>query len=79
MLDAAADPGQDPRQAGLRHQSLAAFVSDLDARYRNAKSAGATIVAHLHETECGERRYSARDLDGHHWLFSTHTRDVSPS
>jgi hypothetical protein len=27
----------------------------------------------------GERQYGARDLDGHHWLFSTHARDVSPT
>jgi uncharacterized glyoxalase superfamily protein PhnB len=26
----------------------------------------------------GERQYGARDLDGHHWLFATHARDVSP-
>jgi len=27
----------------------------------------------------GERQYGARDLDGHHWLFATHARDVSPA
>jgi hypothetical protein len=35
-------------------------------------------VEDLHETMYGERQYGARDLDGHHWLFSTHARDVSP-
>jgi uncharacterized glyoxalase superfamily protein PhnB len=33
--------------------------------------------AWVHETMYGERQYGARDLDGHHWLFSTHARDVS--
>ena len=37
------------------------------------------IMVDLHETICGERQYGARDLDGHHWLFSAHARDVSPS
>ena len=26
-----------------------------------------------------KRQYGAEDLDGHHWLFSQHIRDVSPS
>jgi hypothetical protein len=25
-----------------------------------------------------EARYEAEDVEGHHWLFSRHTRDVSP-
>jgi predicted enzyme related to lactoylglutathione lyase len=32
----------------------------------------------LHETEYGEFQYAAEDLDGHHWLFSRHARDLSP-
>ena len=55
------------------------FVPDVDAHCQKAKSAGATIVEDLHETMYGERQYGARDLDGHHWLFSTHARDVSPA
>ena len=26
----------------------------------------------------GEFQYAAEDLDGHHWLFSRHARDLSP-
>ena len=33
----------------------------------------------LHETMYAERQYGARDLDGHHWLFSAHVRDVGPA
>jgi hypothetical protein len=25
-----------------------------------------------------EARYEAEDVEGHHWLFSRHARDVSP-
>jgi uncharacterized glyoxalase superfamily protein PhnB len=31
-----------------------------------------------HETVYGEFQYAAEDLDGHHWLFSRHARDLSP-
>jgi uncharacterized glyoxalase superfamily protein PhnB len=79
MLEAA-DPGEKaPAELGYGTQSLTVFVPDVDAHYEKAKSAGATIVEELHETMYGERQYGARDLDGHHWLFSTHARDVSPA
>jgi uncharacterized glyoxalase superfamily protein PhnB len=79
MLDAA-DAGQKtPAELGYGTQSLTIFIPDVDAHYSKAKSAGATIVEDLHETIYGERQYGARDLDGHHWLFSTHARDVSPA
>jgi uncharacterized glyoxalase superfamily protein PhnB len=78
MLDAA-DPGhKTPAELGYGTQSLTVFVADADAHFTKAKGAGATIVEDLHETIYGERQYGARDLDGHHWLFSTHARDVSP-
>jgi uncharacterized glyoxalase superfamily protein PhnB len=79
MLDAA-DPSQrTPAELGYGTQSLTVFLADVDAHYRRAKSAGAQIVEELHETAYGERQYGARDLDGHHWLFATHARDVSPA
>jgi uncharacterized glyoxalase superfamily protein PhnB len=79
MLDAA-EPGQKtPAELGYGTQSITVFVADVDAHYEKAKSAGAMIVEDLHETVYGERQYGARDLDGHHWLFSAHARDVSPA
>jgi uncharacterized glyoxalase superfamily protein PhnB len=79
MLDAT-DPGQKtPAELGYGTQSLTVFVPDASAHYQTAKSAGAQIVEDLHETTYGEHQYGARDLDGHHWLFSTHARDVSPT
>lgn len=78
MLDTA-DPGEKvPAELGYGTQSLTVFVANVDAHYNAAKSAGATVVEDLHETIYGEHQYGARDLDGHHWLFSTHARDVSP-
>ncbi len=72
-------PGSlSPAQLGYGTQSLTVFVDDVDAHYARTKAAGATIVEELHETEYGERQYGVVDLDGHHWLFAWHARDMSP-
>jgi len=65
-------------ELGQGTQSLTIFVEDVDAHFAHAKSAGAKIVEEPHETIYGEFQYAAEDLDGHHWLFSRHARDVSP-
>ena len=54
-------------------------MDDVDAHYRRAKAAGAKIVEELNETGYGELQYGVEDLEGHHWLFSQHARDVSPA
>ena len=74
-----ARPGcASPAQLGYGTQSLTVFVDDVDAHFRRTKSANAKIVEDLHETEYGERQYGVEDIEGHHWLFSQHARDVSP-
>src|SRR5882724_11948377 len=78
MLNSARPGRSSPAQAGSGTQSLTVFVDDVDAHFERAKSAGAKIVEDLHETFYGERQYGAEDLEGHHWLFSRHARDVSP-
>jgi uncharacterized glyoxalase superfamily protein PhnB len=78
MLRRAREDCASPAQLGYGTQSLTVFVEDVDAHFERARSAGAKIVEELHETEYGERQYGAVDLDGHHWLFSCHARDVSP-
>jgi uncharacterized glyoxalase superfamily protein PhnB len=67
-----------PAQLGYGTQSLTIFLDDVDAHYARVKSAGANIVEDLHETVYGELQYGVEDLDGHHWLFSQHARDLSP-
>jgi len=70
--------GASPAKLGYGTQSLTVFVRDVDAHFQKAKSAGAKIVEDLNETVYGERQYAVEDLDGHHWLFSQHARDLSP-
>jgi uncharacterized glyoxalase superfamily protein PhnB len=78
MLNRARPGCASPAQIGHQTQSLTVFVDDVDAHFERAKSEGAKIVEHLHETAYGEWQYGVLDLEGHHWLFSRHARDVSP-
>ena len=79
MLDAAGPGERSPAELGYGTHSLTVFVGDVDAHYAHTKAAGAPILEELHETVYGERQYGVRDLAGHHWLFSTHAHDVSPT
>jgi uncharacterized glyoxalase superfamily protein PhnB len=78
MVQGAHRGGATPAKSGLYTQSVTVFLEDVDAHYRRAKSEGAKIVEDLNETCYGERQYGVEDLDGHHWLFSQHAKDVSP-
>lgn len=69
---------RSPSQLGYGTQSLTIFLEDVDGHYARAKAAEAKILEEPHETVYGEYQYGVEDLDGHHWLFSRHARDVSP-
>lgn len=43
-------------------------VDDVDAHFRRAKAAGATILSEP-EDDPPARRYRAEDLEGHRWMF----------
>lgn len=74
-----AEPDQkSPAQLGYGTQSLSIFVEDVDALFEKAMAAGAKVREAPHETAYGEYQCAFEDLDGHHWLFSRHARDVSP-
>jgi uncharacterized glyoxalase superfamily protein PhnB len=47
-------------------------VDDVDAHYRRAVAAGATILSELEDNPgIGQRQYRAEDLEGHRWMFAT--------
>ncbi len=79
MVSTTRQSRSSPIQVGCETQSLTIFVEDVDAHFKKTKSAGAKIVEDLHETIYGERQYGVEDIEGHHWLFSRHVRDVSPN
>jgi uncharacterized glyoxalase superfamily protein PhnB len=78
MLRRAREGSASPAQAGCETQSLTVFVEDVEKHFAKAKATGARIQEEPHETEYGEFQFAALDLEGHHWLFSRHARDVNP-
>ena len=50
----------------------------MEGQLRKVKAASGRIVEDLNETMYGEMQFGVEDLDGHHWLFSRHARDVAP-
>ncbi len=70
--------GKTPVELGFGTQSITIFLEQVEEHYENARDANAEIVEEPHETVYGEFQYAALDLDGHHWVFSRHARDLSP-
>jgi uncharacterized glyoxalase superfamily protein PhnB len=54
------------------------YVNDVDEHFERAKAAGAEIAEEPADQKYGDRRYTAKDPEGHHWFFATHVRDVAP-
>ena len=59
-----------PRDMPTRHGQVLCYVDDVDAHYRNAMAAGATVVAAPEDQDYGNRMYRAVDPEGHRWIFS---------
>jgi len=73
-------PGSaSPRQYGSWTQSLTVFIENVEEHYAHSRARGAMIVEEPNETMYGEFQYGVEDLEGHHWLFSRHARDVNPA
>jgi uncharacterized glyoxalase superfamily protein PhnB len=68
----------EPPGAGPIAQALLVVVDDVDAHYRHAVSAGATVEGPPATFPYGERQYAVRDLAGHRWTFSQGVEDVDP-
>lgn len=62
---------RSPRQLGGVTQSLYVYVDDVDGHFRHAREAGVTIVREPADMFWGDRVYSARDPEGHHWTFAS--------
>lgn len=71
MLGTPGPAFRNPRRLGQVTQSLYVYVEDVDAHCARAREAGAEIIEEPGDTEYGDRRYGARDPEGHHWYFAT--------
>ena len=66
-------PGPDyrgPKKTGISNALVHVYVDDVDAHFERAKAAGAEIVTEPADQEYGDRRYDARDPEGHSWFFA---------
>ena len=59
-----------PREADSATMGVFIYLEDVDAHHTRAEAAGAEIVQPPHNESYG-RTYTARDLDGHPWFFTT--------
>ena len=67
-------PGPDyksPKNTGHSNALVHVYVDDVDAHFERAKAAGAEIVTEPADQEYGDRRYDAKDPEGHSWFFAT--------
>jgi uncharacterized glyoxalase superfamily protein PhnB len=75
------DPGdqyKNPKELGQETVGLYVQVDDVDATFARARDAGAEIREEPADQEYGERRFTARDPEGHYWYFAQPIRDVAP-
>lgn len=61
-----------PLAAGTATSGVFVYLDDVDAHHACAAAADAEIESPLHDEDYG-RTYTARDLDGHPWFFTTAT------
>lgn len=60
---------RNPAKVG-RTSQVYVLVEEVDAHYRRAKAAGATIIEELNDLPFGHRRYGCADPQGHQWYFA---------
>lgn len=61
---------QSVSEAKVATMGVFIYLADVDAHYERARAAGAEIVEAPADLPYG-RSYTARDLDGHPWFFTT--------
>jgi uncharacterized glyoxalase superfamily protein PhnB len=59
-----------PRETSMATMGVFIYMDDVDAHHARAAAAGAEIEMAPHDQSYG-RTYTARDLDGHPWFFTT--------
>jgi len=75
------NPGEgyrSPKELGQETVGIYVNVDDADAVYERARAAGAEILEEPSDQEYGERRFTARDLEGHHWYFAHAIAELQP-
>jgi uncharacterized glyoxalase superfamily protein PhnB len=58
--------------------TLHLYTPDVDASFKQAVAAGATVKMEVADMFWGDRYGQVTDPFGHHWSLATHIKDVSP-
>jgi PhnB protein len=75
MPDAVA---RSPKSLGGTSFGFNLYIEDVDARFKQAVEAGATVKRPVIDQFYGDRSGTIEDPFGHVWTISTHVEDVSP-
>ena len=67
-----------PKARGGSPVTILLYVNDVDATFKQAVAAGATVKREVANQFYGDRSGSLVDPFGHQWHLSTHVEDVSP-
>ena len=54
------------------------YVKDVDASFKQAVAAGATVFMPVQDMFWGDRVCQVKDPFGYSWMIATHTRDLTP-
>ena len=68
---------KSPTKVGGSPVTIALRISDVDATFKRAVEAGATVLEAVKDQFYGERSAALIDPFGHRWHVSTHIEDVS--
>ncbi len=66
---------RNPKNLGQSTHSLYVYIDDLEAHCDRARAAGAEIIEEPADQPYGDRRYGARDPEGHLWYFASRLAD----
>jgi PhnB protein len=67
---------RSPQSFGGTPVSICLYVEDVDALFKQAVAAGATVTRPLQDQFYGDRSGTVTDPYGHVWTISTHKEDV---
>ena len=70
---------RNPKRLGEVTQSLYVYVEDVDQHCARAREAGAEVIEEPKDQAYGDRRYGARDPEGHVWYFASPPGTAAPS
>src|SRR5262245_8572179 len=73
-----ATDNKSPQSAGCVTSSIFLYVPDVDAAFKKAVDAGATVVKPVEDMFWGDRFGKLKDPFGHHWGIASRKEDLTP-